>query len=34
MGPPHITPPAFCNAGGGLWSTADDYLRFVADAAR
>ncbi|BBZ44686.1 serine hydrolase domain-containing protein [Mycobacterium parmense] len=29
MGPPHITPPAFCNAGGGLWSTADDYLRFV-----
>lgn len=29
MGPPHITPPSFCNAGGGLWSTADDYLRFV-----
>ena len=29
MGPPHISPPAFCNAGGGLWSTADDYLRFV-----
>lgn len=29
MGPPHVTPPAFCNAGGGLWSTADDYLRFV-----
>ncbi len=29
MGPPHITPPPFCNAGGGLWSTADDYLRFV-----
>jgi CubicO group peptidase (beta-lactamase class C family) len=29
MGPPHIKPPAFCNAGGGLWSTADDYLRFV-----
>ena len=29
MGQPHITPPAFCNAGGGLWSTADDYLRFV-----
>lgn len=29
MGPPHITPPAFCNAGGGLWSTAEDYLRFV-----
>lgn len=29
MGPPRLTPPAFCNAGGGLWSTADDYLRFV-----
>jgi CubicO group peptidase (beta-lactamase class C family) len=29
MGQPHLTPPAFCNAGGGLWSTADDYLRFV-----
>jgi CubicO group peptidase (beta-lactamase class C family) len=29
MGPPHITPPSFSNAGGGLWSTADDYLRFV-----
>ena len=29
MGPPRIAPPAFCNAGGGLWSTADDYLRFV-----
>lgn len=29
MGPPHVKPPAFCNAGGGLWSTADDYLRFV-----
>jgi len=29
MGQPHIVPPAFCNAGGGLWSTADDYLRFV-----
>src|SRR6202000_123591 len=29
MGHPHITPPAFCNAGGGLWSTADDYLRFI-----
>ena len=28
MGQPHIVPPAFCNA-GGLWSTADDYLRFV-----
>jgi CubicO group peptidase (beta-lactamase class C family) len=29
MGPPHIRPPSFCYAGGGLWSTADDYLRFV-----
>jgi len=29
MGPPHVTPPSFCNAGGGLWSTAHDYLRFV-----
>ena len=29
MGQPHIAPPAFCNAGGGLWSTADDYLRFI-----
>jgi CubicO group peptidase (beta-lactamase class C family) len=29
MGPPHIRPPSFCNAGGGLWSTAGDYLRFV-----
>ncbi|MCV6972687.1 serine hydrolase domain-containing protein [Mycobacterium bohemicum] len=29
MGPPHIKPPSFPNAGGGLWSTADDYLRFV-----
>jgi CubicO group peptidase (beta-lactamase class C family) len=29
MGPPHIRPPSFCNAGGGLWSTAEDYLRFV-----
>jgi CubicO group peptidase (beta-lactamase class C family) len=29
MGPPHLKPPSFCNAGGGLWSTADDYLRFV-----
>ncbi|QUR67218.1 serine hydrolase domain-containing protein [Mycobacterium spongiae] len=29
MGSPHIEPPSFCNAGGGLWSTADDYLRFV-----
>ena len=29
MGPPNLTPPSFCSAGGGLWSTADDYLRFV-----
>lgn len=29
LGNPHIRPPAFCNAGGGLWSTAGDYLRFV-----
>jgi CubicO group peptidase (beta-lactamase class C family) len=29
MGPPHIKPPSFCNAGGGLWSTAGDYLRFA-----
>ena len=29
MGPPRLHPPSFCNAGGGLWSTADDYLRFV-----
>ena len=29
MGPPRLTPPEFCNAGGGLWSTAGDYLRFV-----
>jgi CubicO group peptidase (beta-lactamase class C family) len=29
MGPPRIVPPTFCNAGGGLWSTADDYLRFI-----
>jgi CubicO group peptidase (beta-lactamase class C family) len=29
MGPPHTAPPAFPNAGGGLWSTADDYLAFA-----
>ncbi len=29
LGPPRIDPPSFCNAGGGLWSTADDYLRFI-----
>lgn len=29
MGPPPVVPPTFPNAGGGLWSTADDYLRFT-----
>lgn len=29
MGPPHVAPPSFPNAGGGLWSTADDYLAFA-----
>jgi CubicO group peptidase (beta-lactamase class C family) len=29
MGPPRITPPPFCQGGGGLWSTVDDYLRFA-----
>jgi CubicO group peptidase (beta-lactamase class C family) len=29
FGPPRITPPSFPNAGGGLWSTADDYLHFI-----
>lgn len=29
MGPPPIAPPAFPNAGGGLWSTVDDYLAFA-----
>ncbi len=29
MGPPHITPPAFCAGGAGLWSTADDYMAFA-----
>jgi CubicO group peptidase (beta-lactamase class C family) len=29
MGPPPIAPPSFCLGGGGLWSTADDYLQFV-----
>ena len=29
MGPPQVSAPTFCNAGGGLWSTADDYLRFA-----
>jgi CubicO group peptidase (beta-lactamase class C family) len=29
MPPPKITPPRFCEGGGGLWSTADDYLKFA-----
>lgn len=29
MGPPPISPPTFCQGGGGLWSTVDDYLRFA-----
>jgi CubicO group peptidase (beta-lactamase class C family) len=29
MGPPRTSPPKFCQGGGGLWSTAADYLRFV-----
>ena len=29
LGPPPITQPIFPNAGGGLMSTADDYLRFA-----
>ena len=29
MGPAHITDPPFCTGGAGLWSTADDYLRFA-----
>jgi CubicO group peptidase (beta-lactamase class C family) len=29
MGPPRISAPTFCWGGGGLWSTADDYLRFA-----
>ena len=29
MGPAPITPPSFCAGGAGLWSTADDYLRFA-----
>jgi len=28
-GPAPITPPTFCLGGAGLWSTADDYLRFA-----
>ncbi|MBS0412248.1 MAG: beta-lactamase family protein [Proteobacteria bacterium] len=27
--PRHDTPPAFCGGGGGLISTADDYLKFA-----
>ena len=29
MGPAPITRPTFCSGGAGLWSTADDYLRFA-----
>jgi CubicO group peptidase (beta-lactamase class C family) len=29
IGPPPITPPPFCQGGGGLFSTVDDYLRFA-----
>jgi CubicO group peptidase (beta-lactamase class C family) len=29
MGPPRISLPRFCAGGGGLWSTADEYLKFV-----
>lgn len=29
MGPPPVVPPPFCPGGSGLWSTADDYLRFA-----
>jgi CubicO group peptidase (beta-lactamase class C family) len=29
MGPPPIAPPTFCQGGGGLLSTVDDYLRFA-----
>jgi CubicO group peptidase (beta-lactamase class C family) len=29
MGPPPVALPAFPNAGGGLWSTAEDYLAFA-----
>jgi CubicO group peptidase (beta-lactamase class C family) len=29
LGPPPIPPPTFCQGGGGLWSTVDDYLRFA-----
>ena len=29
MGPPPITDPPFCPGGSGLFTTADDYLRFA-----
>ncbi|MGD9621909.1 MAG: serine hydrolase domain-containing protein [Mycolicibacterium sp.] len=29
MGPAPIVDPPFCAGGAGLWSTADDYLRFA-----
>jgi CubicO group peptidase (beta-lactamase class C family) len=29
MGPARITDPPLCSGGAGLWSTADDYLRFA-----
>ncbi|MGV0742558.1 serine hydrolase domain-containing protein [Mycolicibacterium sp. XJ870] len=29
MGPPPITDPPFCTGGSGLFSTADDYLKFA-----
>jgi CubicO group peptidase (beta-lactamase class C family) len=29
MGPAPIEPPTLCSGGAGLWSTADDYLRFA-----
>jgi CubicO group peptidase (beta-lactamase class C family) len=29
MGPAPITDPPFCTGGSALWSTVDDYLRFV-----
>jgi CubicO group peptidase (beta-lactamase class C family) len=29
MGPAPIADPPLCSGGAGLWSTADDYLRFI-----
>jgi CubicO group peptidase (beta-lactamase class C family) len=29
MGPAPVNLPKFCQGGAGLWSTADDYLKFV-----